>query len=313
MGADFGGSPETVRTVDRRLEGKRRHRPDSWNAHEARAQLVVLHRHSLILALSRGQTQHDEGHAAVAKCAKKAFRMKTETTDFWNKRFSVAGESPEAQRHKRAVVERACAWLGDIRGKRIVDLGCGAGVSSLVLAEKGAHVVALDVSSEGIKRLERQCALQGLTNVEPLVGDAMKIDQLGPFDCIVGLMILHHIEPFESFVKIMRRNLKRGGRAFFWENNAVPLLMWFRKHIVGRYGVPKHGDADESPLSRKEIDVLRQYFTVHIEFPELYLFRLISTYLLHNKFKSSFHRIDEIGGRISKLRHWSYRQYIMIE
>src|SRR5919106_2219554 len=44
MGADVGGSPESVRAVNRRLEGKRRHRPDPWDAHEARAQLVVLHR-----------------------------------------------------------------------------------------------------------------------------------------------------------------------------------------------------------------------------------------------------------------------------
>ena len=239
--------------------------------------------------------------------------MKTATRDFWDNRFTAAAESPETQREKKAVVERACAWLGDIRGKRVLDLGCGAGVSSLALAEKGAHVVALDASSEGIKRLKHQCAVRGLTNVEMIVGDAMGIDRVGPFDCIVGLMILHHIEPFELFVERMRKSLNAGGKAFFWENNAVPLLMWFRNHVVGRYWVPKKGDADESPLSCGELDVLRHYFTVHIEHRELYLFRLISLYLLRNKLKSTFSKIDEVAYRIPALHQWSYRQYIMID
>jgi hypothetical protein len=69
MGTHVGGSPESVRTVDRRLEGQRRHRPDPWNAHEARAQLIVLHcpqQHGMKRGqlLHQGLTSREEGFHA---------------------------------------------------------------------------------------------------------------------------------------------------------------------------------------------------------------------------------------------------------
>jgi SAM-dependent methyltransferase len=37
--------------------------------------------------------------------------------------------------------------LGDVRGKDVLELGCGAAQWSIALAERGAHVIGLDVSS----------------------------------------------------------------------------------------------------------------------------------------------------------------------
>ena len=36
--------------------------------------------------------------------------------------------------------------LGDIRGKRVLDLGCGCGKNAVCLVSRGAHVVAVDIS-----------------------------------------------------------------------------------------------------------------------------------------------------------------------
>ena len=239
--------------------------------------------------------------------------MTTSARQFWDRRFTVGVERPDLRRRSEIAAEHGCSWLGDMRGKRILDLGCGTGASSLVLASRGAHVVAVDTSAEGITRLCEECDARGITTIQPVVGDAMEIERLGPFDGVLGLMILHHIEPFQPFVEVLRRSLKPGARGFFWENNAVPLLMWFRRNLVGRSWIPRHGDTDESPLSAHEIDMLRRHFQVRIEYPEFYFFRLISIYLLRSRLKSGFDRIDALAYRMPALRRLTYKQYILIE
>jgi 2-polyprenyl-3-methyl-5-hydroxy-6-metoxy-1,4-benzoquinol methylase len=41
--------------------------------------------------------------------------------------------------------------MGDIQGKRLLDLGCGAGENSVYFAKKGAHCVATDYSPGMVK------------------------------------------------------------------------------------------------------------------------------------------------------------------
>jgi hypothetical protein len=117
----------------------------------------------------------------------------------------------------------------------------------------------------------------------------MNISSLGQFDAVFGSMILHHIEPFSQFAGILFQTLTPGGKAFFWENNAHSrLLVWWRENLVGRFGIPKHGDQDEFPLTPDELDELQARFQVRVEYPELFLFRLISIYLLRGSGIPSF-------------------------
>jgi predicted nicotinamide N-methyase len=53
--------------------------------------------------------------------------------------------------------------LPDVRGLRVVELGCGLGVVSLVAAAKGAVVTATDWAAEAIELLRRNAARNGLT------------------------------------------------------------------------------------------------------------------------------------------------------
>ena len=43
--------------------------------------------------------------------------------------------------------------LGDLRGRRVLDLGCGAGEAAVWFAKQGAEVVASDISSQFLDRL----------------------------------------------------------------------------------------------------------------------------------------------------------------
>ncbi|HPL30401.1 MAG TPA: class I SAM-dependent methyltransferase, partial [Anaerolineae bacterium] len=40
----------------------------------------------------------------------------------------------------------ALSLLGDVRGCTVIDLGCGRGSNSVLLAQRGAYVIACDIS-----------------------------------------------------------------------------------------------------------------------------------------------------------------------
>lgn len=211
-------------------------------------------------------------------------------------------------------VHAAADWFGDLSGKTVLDLGCGAGATSLILAELGANVVSVDASPVAIASLESRARARGLDAIRPVVCDAMTIDSLGPVDFVYGAMILHHLEPFKDFCQALRRALKPGGRAFFWENNAASdLLLWAREHIVGKLWVPKYGDPHEFPLTPSEIAMLRDVFDVRVTHPRMEFLSLISLYILRGRLEKPFAAMDEFLYRHDIGRRYSYQQYVAIQ
>jgi magnesium-protoporphyrin O-methyltransferase len=80
----------------------------------------------------------------------------------------------------------------DLRGKRVLDAGCGTGALAIDLARRGAHVVAIDLSPT-LVQLARERAPQDLGGgtLEFLSGD-MLAPALGQFDHVVGMDSLIH-------------------------------------------------------------------------------------------------------------------------
>lgn len=80
----------------------------------------------------------------------------------------------------------------DVAGKRILELGCGLGLSSLVLQQRGANVVATDYHPLAEPFLAYNSALNGLPAV---VYRELRWDvphaTLGRFDLIIGSDILY--------------------------------------------------------------------------------------------------------------------------
>lgn len=239
--------------------------------------------------------------------------MELSADRFWDiqhEETRTAGLSPAVQR----AVSDALAYFGDVRGKRILDIGCGNGGTSLMLARGGGEVLALDTSQVAVDNLNTLAREQGIRNVIAVRADAMQIGELGGFDYVFGSLILHHIEPFDEFASLLGQSIRRGGRAFFFENNAASdLLIWFREHIVGRLWVPRCGDGIEFPLTPAEIDMLRRHFSVEIRVPEMVFFQLASTYLLKRRLQGVTRAIDAQLFRWNLGRKYSYRQYVMLQ
>jgi len=95
-----------------------------------------------------------------------------------------------------------------------LDLGCGEGRNSLLLARYGYHVHAIDASCQGIQKLEKYARSQGLNTFDCEVADVRTV-QLKPnfYDAIVVVTILDHITEPESkrVAEAMIHALKPGG------------------------------------------------------------------------------------------------------
>jgi len=103
--------------------------------------------------------------------------------------------------------------LGDPKGLRILDQGCGTGIVTRELARRGAQVVGADISSKMLD-LAREFEEVTALGIDYRVGDAASMPDLDDesFDAVVSNMALMNIENHTGAVAEARRVLKPGGR-----------------------------------------------------------------------------------------------------
>ena len=93
--------------------------------------------------------------------------------------------------------------------RRILEIGCGGGQFSRLLAERGERVLAIDLSPEMLRLARARSA--SYPNIDFVQGDVMACrlpDE--EFDFIATLTTMHHL-PMESMLKKTARALKPGG------------------------------------------------------------------------------------------------------
>ncbi len=119
--------------------------------------------------------------------------------------------------HKYIIYPALINALGDISGKQILDLGCGTGTLSRILARKKAEVIGTDNASEMIKIAKAK--KDGYKYpIEYIVADACKPFDFSPqtFDLILQVMILHSIpdENLSNIILETHRTLKDNGECY---------------------------------------------------------------------------------------------------
>jgi len=100
----------------------------------------------------------------------------------------------------------------------VLDMGCGPGVSTALLAEKGRPrlVAAFDFDAAMVERARRR--LRGDPRVGLLVADAARMPfPDGLFDAVFVLGVVHHIPEWRTALREVARVLKAGGRFGFAE------------------------------------------------------------------------------------------------
>lgn len=158
-------------------------------------------------------------------------------------------------------IRPAFAKLGELAGRRVLDLGCGHGMAAVVLARLGATVTALELSADYLAEAAARAQANGVS-LELVQCDAEQLPfPDGHFDRVWGNAILHHLD-IEKAGRELRRVLAPDGVAVFcepWGEN--PLLRLARRYLP--YAGKDRTD-DEEPLSRRQVRALRRIFP-HLE------------------------------------------------
>lgn len=93
--------------------------------------------------------------------------------------------------------------------EKALEIGCGTGEFTRLLASRAQSVVALDLSSQMIRLARSQSA--GHSNIEYTLGDVMQLSLPAEgYDCVVSIATLHHLPPAQALPK-MKDTLKING------------------------------------------------------------------------------------------------------
>lgn len=97
--------------------------------------------------------------------------------------------------------------LGDLKNKKVLDVGAGTGRLATRMAKLGADVTALDISEEMLKKFHVQ---RSMFNI--VVGDAESLPFVDEsFDVAVATFLIVHLKDLRRFFDEAYRVLKNGG------------------------------------------------------------------------------------------------------
>jgi len=126
----------------------------------------------------------------------------------------------------------------------VVDIGCGAGMLTMIWAESGHRAHGLDVNRQ-LLELGRQRAVEAGLNVDFRIGSGVELpwgDE--SMDVCLALGFLEHVAPWETCLDEFIRVLRPGGVLFLSTTNKLcpiqqefnlPLYSWYPRPLKRRY------------------------------------------------------------------------------
>ncbi len=125
--------------------------------------------------------------------------------------------------------------LGNVKNKKILDIGCGTGIYAKLLSKKGAMVKGFDISPEMIK-----IARSNNRDLDLRIGSINNIPFKEKFDIVLASLIIHYLDDWTKALNEVKKVLKKDGYFIFSISNPVTEV---GKNIrINRQKVKIYGD-----------------------------------------------------------------------
>lgn len=131
--------------------------------------------------------------------------------------------------------------MGDLKGKRVLELGTGTGGTATLLAKKGASVVGIDLLPFRLDEAKDRVKNHNVSDsVAFTLMDATQLAfQNNAFDFVISKSVLVFTEHTQT-AKECYRVLKPGGKAIFIENMRHHPLVWLYRKLFLKYSRNLH-------------------------------------------------------------------------
>jgi len=123
--------------------------------------------------------------------------------------------------------------LAPVKGKRVLDVGCGGGILADAMARRGASVLGIDLAAKPLKVAQLHALEAGTPSVEyrEVAAEGLADELPAHFDVVTCMEMLEHVPDPSSIVRACTALVKPGGWVFFSTLNRNPKSFLFA--IVG--------------------------------------------------------------------------------
>src|SRR5687767_3568606 len=130
-----------------------------------------------------------------------------------------------------------------LKGKHLLEIGCGMGYDSLEFLKRGVRVTATDLTPNAVKMTLQHFEVEGVKAEDVRTANALELPfEDNTFDAVWSNGVLHATGDTRAAIAEARRVLKPGGRAIISHFYRRPSWMWV-VHRLGREPIEAH-DAD---------------------------------------------------------------------
>ena len=121
---------------------------------------------------------------------------------------------------------------GGLRGKAVLDVGCGGGILAEAMARNGATVTAIDLSEKALSVAKLHQLESGIAvDYRFIAVEALADEMAGAFDVVTCMELLEHVPDPASTIAACARLVKPGGHVFCSTINRNPKSYLFA--IIG--------------------------------------------------------------------------------
>lgn len=142
--------------------------------------------------------------------------MSKETKKYWessSKNYQTESKIPiDINYGPGAPNEKKLKFLGNLKGKKVLEIGCGGAQCGIFMAKKGAKVTGIDISNEQLK-FAKKLAEKNKVNIELHQGDIINLKKIksNSQDIVFTAWALHFVSNLEKCFKEVYRVLKKNG------------------------------------------------------------------------------------------------------